>query len=209
MRRSDSLPSFPPRFGQREAVPSLVPLVRSHSAPGTGTGGLENLVTVSGPPILSVETARPPRFLGDPVVDMPCSRDPGETSTPSCHVSVSVLPSAKGTTSALTNLLSGLNHTACPLAVYASQPGSPPDHARLASGWWLAFAGQDWLPAGSQRKVSTTRTACHPPFPSFPCTPLFKKRGASSSIGITRRRAGSSSFLFSGLGISLILQNRD
>src|SRR5216683_4461748 len=27
--------------------------------------------------------------------------------------------------------ISGLNHTACALAVYASQPGSPLDHARL------------------------------------------------------------------------------
>ena len=33
-------------------------------------------------------------------------------------------------------------------AVYASQPGSPRDHARLATGWWLASTGRDWLPAG-------------------------------------------------------------
>jgi len=45
--------------------------------------------------------------------------------------------------------ISGLNHTACALAVYASQPGSPLDHARLASGWGLALAGRVWLPARS------------------------------------------------------------
>ncbi len=45
--------------------------------------------------------------------------------------------------------ISGLNHTACALAVYASQPGSPLDHARLASGWGLALAGRAWLPARS------------------------------------------------------------
>src|SRR5712664_2030118 len=48
--------------------------------------------------------------------------------------------------------ISGLNHTACALAVYASQPGSPLDHARLASGWGLALAGRVWLPARSRVK---------------------------------------------------------
>ena len=28
------------------------------------------------------------------------------------------------------------------LSVYASQPGSPPDHATLDSGWWPALTGQ-------------------------------------------------------------------
>jgi hypothetical protein len=28
-------------------------------------------------------------------------------------------------------------------------------HARLASGWWPAFAGRDWLPVGSLCEVST------------------------------------------------------
>ena len=45
--------------------------------------------------------------------------------------------------------LSGLHHTACTLAVYASQCGSPRHHARLASGCRPRFAGRDWLPAGS------------------------------------------------------------
>ena len=31
---------------------------------------------------------------------------------------------------------------ACTLSVYASQPGSPPDHATLDSGWWPALTGQ-------------------------------------------------------------------
>ena len=38
---------------------------------------------------------------------------------------------------------SGLHHAACTFTVYASQPGSPLDHARLASGWWPSLAGQD------------------------------------------------------------------
>ena len=39
--------------------------------------------------------------------------------------------------------LSRLNHAACTLSVYASQPGSPPDHATLDSGWWPSLTGQD------------------------------------------------------------------
>ena len=40
-------------------------------------------------------------------------------------------------------VLSRLYHAACTLSVYASQPGSPPDHATLDSGWWPALTGQD------------------------------------------------------------------
>ena len=39
--------------------------------------------------------------------------------------------------------ISGLNHTACTPAVYASQHGLPQCHARLASGWWPTFTGRD------------------------------------------------------------------
>ena len=39
-----------------------------------------------------------------------------------------------------------LFHLTNPIA--SSQPGSPRDHARLASGWWLPSTGRGWLPAG-------------------------------------------------------------
>ena len=44
--------------------------------------------------------------------------------------------------------LSGLNHTALGLAVYASQPPLPEHHARLASGRWPGSPGWYWLPIG-------------------------------------------------------------
>ena len=50
--------------------------------------------------------------------------------------------SAKLTASTPHGTLSRLNHAACTLSVYASQPGSPPDHATLDSGWWPALTGQ-------------------------------------------------------------------
>jgi hypothetical protein len=54
--------------------------------------------------------------------------------------------------------LSGLNHAAYTLAVYASQPPSPTVHARLAPGWWSSLAGRDSNPLG--------------PFVKFPPYPL-------------------------------------
>jgi hypothetical protein len=59
--------------------------------------------------------------------------------------------------------LSGLNHTARSLAVYASQPGSPRSHARLAPGRRPGSTGRGWLPARSQRKVSAVAS----PFPKL------------------------------------------
>lgn len=49
------------------------------------------------------------------------------------------------------NSLSRLNHAACDLAVYASQPGSPRHHARLASAQWPTGTGR----AGYLRGSST------------------------------------------------------
>jgi hypothetical protein len=49
--------------------------------------------------------------------------------------------------------ISRLNHTAHTLPVYASQPGLPPSHATLGSGWSPAFAGRA-RPAGFLCKVS-------------------------------------------------------
>ena len=69
----------------------------------------------------------------------------------------------------LAHALRGLR--AChPAAVYASQPGLPRHHARLASGCWPSSAGRGWLHAGFQRKVSALQLL--PPFPSsFPAHP--------------------------------------
>jgi len=64
-------------------------------------------------------------------------------------------------------MLSGLNDAACTLAVYASQGESPHRHARLASGWLPAFAGQDFLLLGSLRRVSKMATSSLPPSPGL------------------------------------------
>jgi len=51
------------------------------------------------------------------------------------HYGIRVSPSAPGRASALALRISELTRAAYSLAVYASQPGLPPVHARLASGW--------------------------------------------------------------------------
>jgi hypothetical protein len=90
--------------------------------------------------------------------------DPGETSALG-HYCASMLPSAKSTASAPTRtIISGLNHTAHSLAVYASQGGLPHHHARLTSGWLASLSGRDlvtrWVPMKGFRSF-------HSPFPSF------------------------------------------
>jgi hypothetical protein len=65
-----------------------------------------------------------------------------------------VLPSAALTASAPAIGLSGLNRTAHPLAVYASQPGLLPNHARLASGCRPTLPGGIAYPLGSIARFS-------------------------------------------------------
>src|SRR5262249_40142205 len=110
------------------------------------------------------ETTGPPRFLEDPNVNVPLLSDPGGPLR-SATAALSMLPSAFSTTSAPTRtVISGLNHMARSLAVYASQGGLPHRHARLASGWLasLVRAGvaTRWVPMKGFRSF-------HPPSPGF------------------------------------------
>ena len=60
------------------------------------------------------------------------------------HYRASMLPSANTTASASAiSIISGLNHTARSLAVYASQRELPHRYARLASGWLAGLSGQN------------------------------------------------------------------
>ncbi len=108
----------------------------------------------------------PPRFLWHPCAHAPLI-DPGETSPPRLPGG-SVLPSAVCTALALTiSLLSGLIHAACSLPVYASQLGSPRNHATLGSRQVASLCRAGLSPAGYLRKVSVVSTS-RPPCTSFP-----------------------------------------
>ena len=74
--------------------------------------------------------------------------DPGEARNQAIFSS-SLLPSADVTASAPHDgFISRLNHAARALAIYASQPGLPRHHAKLASGWWPPFTGRGLNPQG-------------------------------------------------------------
>src|SRR5258705_12804489 len=51
--------------------------------------------------------------------------------------------------------ISRLNSAASVLAVYASSNALLHSHARLASGWWLAFTGRDSNPLDSTKGFSS------------------------------------------------------
>ena len=167
---SESLPPIPPHFvafvwRYHMRAGSFAPVgCPARGLPQAGAHWSPGCPRVRGS---HVETTGPPRFLGDPHARALLS-DPDGTFAPG-QCGASMLPSAFRTASApAVSVLTGLNHTARAFAVYASQDGLLRHHARLASGCWPDFARRDWLPAGSQRKVSVCLTTSHPPSPGFP-----------------------------------------
>ena len=98
---------------------------------------------------------------------MPRSQTPADRRT-QATTGPAMASSVQLTTSTPHLPLSRLNHAACTLSVYASQPGSPPDHATLDSGRWPALTGQDSHLLG---RVDGFRhvypSTWHPPSPGF------------------------------------------
>jgi hypothetical protein len=138
---SSVLRSTPPSCCPSRAAP--FPSLRGTAAapwvsfpqPQSATAADLELFTGIPKPDSLTEATGPPRFLENPNVSVPCSSTPAGPLR-SATATLSVLSSAKWTTSTPTiPKISGLNHTARPFAVYASQGGLPHRHARLASGW--------------------------------------------------------------------------
>ena len=132
----------------RLAVPPAAPL----RSPGRGKPrGLDYLLPRRPHRLPRVERTRPPRFLGDPCLHAPLL-DPGGPLTPGqFRVSDAAFRLLNDVGSASISL-SRLYHAAYRHPVYASLPGSPPDHATLGSGGWPASAGSGLAPAGSHRR---------------------------------------------------------
>jgi hypothetical protein len=109
------------------------------------SSGLE-LGSAASPSRHSRGSLRSPKFLGEPAVNMPCSCRPRPGDSQSV-VWESLLPSTRTEGVGLTAIsgISGLDHTACSLAVYASHRGSP-------------RATQDSLPAGHHPLLDRVRT---------------------------------------------------
>jgi hypothetical protein len=173
MGRSDSPPSFRPRFvsfawpyhvGAAQFVVSPYrPLPAGRDAaparPGVCCSGCSR-------PGIAVETAGSPRFLGDPLAHMPCPQTPvGQRGQAPYGLSGAAFRQSDGVGSTTTISVSGLNHTACALAVYASRWGLPSHHARLASGCGPALPGGTAYPLGpyTQGLGFHFATSCRPP----------------------------------------------
>lgn len=141
-----------PRPAALRCLRLAVPPVASLRSPGRGRSqGLDDLLTRRPHRLSGVEKTRSPRFLDDPCLHAPLS-DPGGRLTPGRFgVSHAAFRHLNNVGSASISL-SRLYHAAYRHPVYASQPGSPPDHATLGSGWWPAFAGSGLSPAGSHRR---------------------------------------------------------
>ena len=167
MERSDSPPSVPAHFGVAfDCGYHGARLVRSERG---------CRATRDGPGVFQVGPLAPLGFRGDdgasqvpgePPVHVPRASTPAGSRRPAV-LGASMLPSAAVMTSApARDTFRGSIHAARALAVYASRRRLPDRHARLASGWWPAFAGWEWVPTGFQCEVSE----CHvirPPRPGF------------------------------------------
>ena len=131
---------------------------------GTGAAPVGLVLLSRSPPAPSSGNGRASHVPGRPSCVFALLSDPGRTSA-SGHQRCSGTAPAGSKTRAPAKRISRLNHTASTLAVYASQRRLPDHRARLASGCWPGFAGWDWLPTGSLRKVSSSEH--YPPFPDF------------------------------------------
>jgi hypothetical protein len=132
-----------------------------------------------------------PGSWASPRACSPCSSTPDEPRRQAIRRSGAAGADVKGA-SLLERAISGLNHTAPTLAVYASQCGSPRAHARLASGWWPAFAGQDWVPARAHvRRFRCTLSYLLSPLhlPLLQASPGALTRGPPARSRGARRRA--------------------
>jgi hypothetical protein len=100
------------------------------------------------PSLDETEITGPPRFLGSPLHVRPALRPRSDLGA-SPYRRFGAAPAYNDDEGSNGYSLTRLNHTAFVLPVYASQPGSPPNHATLGSGYWLGFAGWVLPPLGS------------------------------------------------------------
>src|SRR4051812_8147087 len=133
--RRASLPSL----GDTTLAPGLLP---SAEAPGRGLRGVGVPVPE---PELSVETAGSLRFLGDPCVPMPCSWTPVGPRAPGQYGASAWPPLVSTTKAPAMRKISGLDHTASGLAVYASQWRSPDTTQDSLPAAWPSLAGRDFV----------------------------------------------------------------
>jgi hypothetical protein len=186
----------------RSAVPLQRSFVRSHGrwsttglGQGFGPGSPRRRSFLQGDMLAS-------QVPGEPLSCVPCSSTPaGVTTLAIPRVAPCCLPTQSRRRPPQSNSFRGsISQPAC-LAVYASQPGSPPHHARLATGLlarlWPRGTLTRWVPSPN------FRVAFPPPFPvdqalpgarlsesSFSC-PSSKRPGRGCPVSDLRSLSGS------------------
>jgi len=99
---------------------------------------------VAAPRHLSVGDVWPSQVPGESFCAFALLFDPGRTDVPKPLRDTGAAPANVTAKAPATRPISGLNHMASALAVYASPRRLPGQDARLASGCWLGFAAWDW-----------------------------------------------------------------
>jgi len=107
-------------------------------------------------PVQCAETAGPRRFLGNPIADMPCSSTPVGPWRQAISAPRYCLPPFVTTSAPTMCTLTGLNHTACPLAVYASSSQLPATTQDSLLGCWPALPGGIGYPLGSSARFQSS-----------------------------------------------------
>ena len=93
---------------------------------------------------------------GEPIPYLALLSDPGRSAQASPSRPAQCSPRFNNSRDTNDEVISGLNHTASISAAYASSCALPHTHARLASGWWLAFAGRESNPLDSIAKFPSS-----------------------------------------------------
>jgi hypothetical protein len=140
----------------RLAVPRLHSLVRSLTESAPPRPGVGNPVSPAG--ILPRSEQGSPKFLGNH--DCPFAHVLTRRRQDCSHQTIAV--QQRGPSRALVRrlpqfCLSALNSMAFGLAVYASQCGLLPHHARLASSCWSGSTGRAFHPHGSAERFQSCR----------------------------------------------------
>jgi hypothetical protein len=128
-----------------------------------GPQGMARFISprASGPHRVGRNTG-PPRFLGNPSSYLCPALGPRSVWRASPLRLAQCCPQHLKNEDTNGWFISRLNHTASVPAAYASSSALPHSHARLASGWWLAFTGRESNPLDSNDWFPSPTTSSNP-----------------------------------------------
>jgi hypothetical protein len=182
MRCSELLPPFSPRFVVlRLAIPSRAPVFVSPASP-TPAWGLELCGLATPGQLYRHGDDRNSQVPGEPSCAYALLYDPGWSDTSGLTMRQHGPRWWHGEGSKQ-EVISGLNHTASALAVYASPGGSPHKTQDSLPGTGQALPDGIGYPQGPYERFPRCVLTSPPPFPSFPGAshpPII--RGAASGL---------------------------